>query len=53
VEKTIPIIEPHYQSPSSEPVQPIKNDTSIFSQVNIDIFKERTFQKTAEVKSKY
>jgi hypothetical protein len=50
VEKTIPIIEPHYQASSSEPVQPIKKDTSIFSQVNIDIFKERTFQKSSEVK---
>jgi hypothetical protein len=49
--KTVPIIEPHYQLPSSEPVPPTTKDTtSIFSQVNIDVFRERTFPKGSEVK---
>lgn len=42
--------EPYYQSPSNELIQTTKTsqatttkDTSIFSQVNIDQFRERTF----------
>ncbi|CAF2544234.1 unnamed protein product [Rotaria sp. Silwood2] len=50
--------ESHYEIPTNEPVQPsmvaIKTiesptkDSSIFSQVNIDAFKERTFEKGFE-----
>jgi len=42
IEKTAPIVEPHYQLPSDEPVPPTTKDTSIFSQINIDTFRERT-----------
>ena len=55
--------EPLHQLPKNEPitppastapsVQPTKNDTSIFSQVNIDTFKERKFEKTSPVKQFY
>ena len=42
------IEEPHYQAPINEPVpiQPSKptiDETSIYSRVNIDVFRERTF----------
>ncbi len=50
-EKTIPVVESHHQSSSStETVPQSTKDTSIFSRVNIDTFKERTFQKSSEVK---
>jgi hypothetical protein len=54
-----PSVEPLYQSPKNEPISPPistsptvqspTKDTSIFSQVNIDTFRERTFQKSSEV----
>ncbi len=49
-EQVIPVEEPHYQLPSSEPVPPTTKDTSIFSQINIDTFRERTLPKGSEVK---
>ncbi len=52
-----PLEEPLYQLPKNEPISPPvqspAKDTSIFSQVNIDTFKERTFQKSSEVKQKF
>jgi hypothetical protein len=54
----LPPEEPHYQLPINEPVPPAKpvgqvtKDSSIYSTVNIDQFKERTFQKGSEVKLK-
>ena len=49
VEKMNTVTEPSQPVSSSEPVPvPIK-DTSIFSRVNIDQFKERPFQKSSEV----
>ncbi|CAF1501450.1 unnamed protein product [Adineta ricciae] len=49
--------EPHYQQPTSEPVpltpstkstDSVVKNASIYSQVNIDTFKERTFNKSFE-----
>jgi hypothetical protein len=55
-----PLEEPHYQSPTNESITPpfptsqsfeqIVKDSSPYSQVNIDTFKERTFEKHSEVK---
>ncbi len=45
--------EPHYQLPTSEPVSPPPtNDSSVYSKVNIDIFRERTLQKSSEVRQR-
>jgi hypothetical protein len=45
--------EPHYQLPTSEPASPppsisSTNDSSVYSKVNIDVFRERTLQKGSE-----
>ncbi|UJR10546.1 hypothetical protein I4U23_014746 [Adineta vaga] len=45
--------EPHYQLPTNESVSPVPkvqstNDVSLYSTVNIDTFKERTFDKSYE-----
>jgi hypothetical protein len=63
MEKIIPTIEPHHQLPNNEslqttatagslPLHSTTNNASLFSTVNIDQFRERTFQKSTEVKSK-
>ncbi|CAF3379296.1 unnamed protein product [Rotaria sp. Silwood1] len=54
--------ESHYELPKNEPIEPqilsrktfesIPKDSSVFSQVNIDTFKERTFEKSPKDFSK-
>jgi hypothetical protein len=42
--------EPHYQLPINEPVSiSPTDDSSVYSKVNIDVFRERTLQKSSEV----
>jgi hypothetical protein len=52
MEKIIPTTEPHYQSPTIESLSLLSttNQTSGASKVNIDQFRERTFEKSTEVK---
>jgi hypothetical protein len=52
MEKITPTIEPHYQLPTNEPLPLLltTNNASGSSKVNIDQFRERTFEKSTEVK---
>jgi len=49
--------EPHYELPTNEPVSPppkilTPDDSSFHGKVNIDIFRERTLQKSSEVRQR-
>ncbi len=54
-EQVTPVEEPHYQLPNNEPIlttKTVTDDSSIFSEINIDTFRERALHKGSEVKEK-